>query len=639
MHILPTNGKLATVAMLATMSVLPWTNTAWANIEFIKQTLPNVNPGDPMTLTWTQINPAVGVPLNTVPFNLVLRALSGQTYLIQAGVAQSALSIKVNVPTNATGGKHSYLCDYQGKDGLKGTSTGQFNISGKVVPLPPPTTTQTATSTTTSVTLPTTATSGPDANGENKSSEGGGLSTGALAGIIGGVAAFLLFLAAIFFFRHRRLVRERNEHAPLKDTKEGIHEPQVVVTARSGPPPSGPPGQHGPHDGGMVPIPLGGPNEFQRKHSNDFGSPRSQHQMQHLGGSGNGGPNNNGRNPFDSPEDPMMGPGMARSLSPREQHQPYQPPALNQSPRPPPYGVPNGHPGMQQQQHNQSPFQQSNRDSFESEIESAYDPNQARMTHNNNNFSGNGNGPIQRNNSNAMMQHGRGPLSHSPSSRSMNSNMSPPHRHQQQQQQQQSKPFQDRELMAAAAGGIAVANAHHGGTNSPSMAHRQLPSNHAMGSPRIQSPMMRAIEMQPLDVQQHQYEQQQRALARQQQQKLQQQQQQQQQQQEQPLSPVQPLQVQHQAVPPPQMNVATTSAPAPAAPAPEPAPGAHLFNPMLYDDKTEVDEDGTPVYNGYRDTIFGAYVHTPGDDDDDESGSDEGNAPVPIVPSSAIAQA
>lgn len=107
MHLLASN-KLATVAMLATMSALSWTNTASANIEFIKTTLPNVNPGDSMTLNWNIIAaPPAGTVINTAPFNLVLRALSGQSYLIRANVPQDSLTIRVTVPTNATGGKVS----------------------------------------------------------------------------------------------------------------------------------------------------------------------------------------------------------------------------------------------------------------------------------------------------------------------------------------------------------------------------------------------------------------------------------------------------------------------------------------------------------------------------------------------------
>lgn len=107
MHLL-TSNKLATVAMLATMSALSWSNTASANIEFIKTQLPDVNPGDSMTLNWTIIAaPPAGTVINTAPFNLVLRALSGQSYLIRSNVSQSLLTIRVNVPTGATGGKVS----------------------------------------------------------------------------------------------------------------------------------------------------------------------------------------------------------------------------------------------------------------------------------------------------------------------------------------------------------------------------------------------------------------------------------------------------------------------------------------------------------------------------------------------------
>jgi hypothetical protein len=105
MHFFASNKHLATVAMLATMSALSWTNTASANIEFIKTQLPSVNPGDQMTLNWNIITaPPAGTPNNTAPFNLVLRALSGQRYLIRSNVAQELRTIRVTVPTDATGG-------------------------------------------------------------------------------------------------------------------------------------------------------------------------------------------------------------------------------------------------------------------------------------------------------------------------------------------------------------------------------------------------------------------------------------------------------------------------------------------------------------------------------------------------------
>jgi hypothetical protein len=96
---------LPTVAMLATMSALSWTNTASANVEFAKTTLPNVNPGDQMTLKWTMNpTPPAGIPINLQPFDLLLRAYSGQRYLIQANVQQELLTLRVTVPSNATGG-------------------------------------------------------------------------------------------------------------------------------------------------------------------------------------------------------------------------------------------------------------------------------------------------------------------------------------------------------------------------------------------------------------------------------------------------------------------------------------------------------------------------------------------------------
>lgn len=105
MYFFALNKQLATVAMLATMSALSWTNTASANIEFIKTQLPSVKPGDQMTLNWNIIAaPPAGTVINTAPFNLFLRALSGQRYLIRSNVAQELLTVRITVPTNATGG-------------------------------------------------------------------------------------------------------------------------------------------------------------------------------------------------------------------------------------------------------------------------------------------------------------------------------------------------------------------------------------------------------------------------------------------------------------------------------------------------------------------------------------------------------
>ncbi|KAI1316082.1 hypothetical protein EDD11_010471 [Mortierella claussenii] len=639
---------MASMAITA-LSSIAWISGVSANIAFVlfPKTPPTiVNPGDSLLVTWRDDNANVTVP-NLAPFDLTLRAITGQRYNIQGSVPQTLGQLKVVIPKEATGGLHSFYAIYSDKNK---TSSNQFNVTGASVVTPDPTT---------DTALPTsgTTTGGTIAPTKSSTEESSGLSGAALGGIIGGVVAFLLLIALIFFFRHRRLVREQSAHTRLEDTKETYSE--TASTARSAPT-TGPLGGGGGKEDGMVAIPLSGaPGGARSAHPEDqgycgeeFGSPRlqhQQHQMQHANGN---------RNPFDGPED-IMGASAtiagAASLSPRQQHQPYQPPQYSQQPPRPtqeqqqPYGISN--PMMQQQQRNQSPFQQSSRDSMESELESACDPDRTRMMPNNINMTA-GSAPIQRNNSSPMMRAGGGPilpqLSHQASNRSIGNefrqNMSP---HPQQQQQ---NPFQDRELMAAAAGagamGAAAIAAHHHqqqqqhGANSPLLAQRQLSQNqHANQSPiaHSASPRMREIEMQPLDVQQHQYEQQQRALQRQQQQQEQaaaaaaiaaatsaapQPTQHQQQQQQTPVqTSVEPAQSAQQT---------TTS----AAPSLAPILPSHPFNPTLYDDKTEVDEDGAPVYNGYRDTIFGAYSQPIGDDDDDD---DEQEAPVPVIPPSALA--
>ncbi|KAG0249446.1 hypothetical protein BG011_009309, partial [Mortierella polycephala] len=545
------------------------------------------------------VTPADGVATNTEPINLELRALSGQRYDIISGVAQELYTITVNVPLEATGGKHSFYAYYS--TNVKATSSNQFNVSGPIV-MPTtaaptttlvPTNTQGSTTTTTTTTPSTTHSATPTSTQESD----GGISGAALGGIIGGVTAFLLFIALIFFFRHRRRVRERNQHTRLEDTKEGYSETSI---SRSGPP-------AGPPSGGMMPVPLAGPGSHS-PHSKEqsYGDPLTQQRMQHANGN---------RNPFETPDDKMLEAatmGGAPSMSPRQQHQPYQPPQYEQPPPRPqqqqqPYGMPLGMPN-QTMPRSQSPFQQSNRESFDSEPESAYDPNRPRM-----------NNSVSRNNSNPMMRGGppgSSQLVHSSSGRSIASNprqhMSPQPQHQNiaHPHQQQTNPFQDRELMTAAAGSaMGAAVGHHGSSNSPVPAHRPLPQNQHLNSPMSRS---REIEMQPLDVQQHQYEQQQRALQRQQQQ----------QQQQNPAA-------QEQQQKPVQSTSPTTQTTAPTIGAPK-----NPFNPTLYDDKTEVDEEGTPVYTGYRDTIFGAYAQPQGDDEDD---SDEGT-PMPNVPSSASIQ-
>ncbi|KAF9385253.1 hypothetical protein CPC16_008056 [Podila verticillata] len=575
---------ISTALALALSSI----NLAWANVAFVK--FANnyvVNPGDPVIVRWTEVVPTNGT-VNNDPFDLLLRAYSGQSYMIQRGVAQNLLTVTVNIPNNATGGLHSFRADYTGSGGI---SSNQLTITGKIVNVTSTTTLPLSTTTTTSTT------GKPLTTGEGNKESSGGLSGGALGGIIGGVVALLLLIALIFFFRHRRRVRERSDHSKLNDNKENYghlssRDGSVAMTSRSmnGPGPIEPPPQ-----GTNISGPLSvAPNyEKQRPSRDDHSGPHSPQHMQHQG-----------RNPFEEDKPPM---GSAASLSPRQQHQPYQPPQMSQPPpRPyqqgPPYNNNINNNNQQgytlppHQQDRASPFHGS-RDSFESEVESAYDPRVNVNQHG-------APAPVMRGGPPMMNEPG---LSHSPSGRSNMSDprfrqgqpMSPAQHHQQQQQQLQQR---------------------QAGSMSP-MPHRPMtPTNYHHQDPenRSQSPFagtsrQREIEMQPLDIQQHQLEQQQRVLQRQQQQQLQQQEQQQEQQREQ--------QNQHQV--PPLAPARTTLSP---------------FNPTQYDDKAEIDDDGVPVYNGYRDTIFGAYAQTP-EDDEDDSEDDRAKVPTPIIPASAMALA
>ncbi|KAF9916879.1 hypothetical protein BX616_002568 [Lobosporangium transversale] len=563
---------MATSLAIVALTSLAWIKGVSADIAFAKFAPgTTVAPGQSIVLNWTINNANVAVP-STEPFDLTLRALSGQRYNIQRNVSQTLLRFDVVIPKEATGGFHSFYAGYT--DGRR-DSSNQFNVTGPIVTTPSrPDPTDTV---------------APGDHSTVAPEGSGGLSGAALGGIIGGVTALFLIVALVFFIRNRRHARERSQHTRLEDTKESYSE---TSTARSGPPPTDPLG--GGKSDGMVAIPLSvATHSEDRPRGDEHGSPRSQqqpYQLQHVNGT---------RNPFEGPEEIAAAPVMdgATSLSPRQQHQPYQPP-----PRP-----------TQQQPY--GGIQQNSRGSVDSEPESAYDPNRSRVMPSNG-----GNAPIQRNNSNPVMRGGppgSQQLHHSASSRSIGSdarqNMSPRIPNQ--------NPFQDRELMSAAA--IPA--------GSPALAHSQLSS--PVMSRAAASPRMREIEMQPLDVQQHQYEQQMRALQRQQQQ-----QQQQQDQQQATAAPQPTSQLASQPVPqlpqPPQPSQPSQPVPqsaqnSSAAPSLAPILPSHPFNPTLYDDKTEVDEDGAPVYNGYRDTIFGAYAQPVGDDDDEET-------PVPAVPASVL---
>ncbi|KAG0203536.1 hypothetical protein BGX28_004218 [Mortierella sp. GBA30] len=569
-------------SIILLLLVLSWANTAAANIVFVNFA-PNTTfkPGDNVVVRWSTQPAGNGTVESAQPFNLELRALSTQRYDIMRGISQSAFTVTVQIPSNATGGKHSFYAFYQGDNQPPNVRTNQFIIEAPFV-------------------NPTIAAPGSTATGPSTPNHSGspaadtGLSGGALAGIIGGVVVLLLLVALIFFFRHRRRVVAANKvgnGSSVDDHKErgftsgpdaynSKNQDKESLTRSAGS--AG--GQH--FDDGMVAVPLNGGPGSHGPRSLGGDDPRPQQQMQHAAGPTRG--------PFEA-SPPVASP---------HQHQ-YQPPPPGGMPNPLMAPPPHAH-QQQQLQRNQSPYQQSNRDSLASEVESAYDPAHARMM----NKSGNA-GPLAMQMRGASPMHGSPSLSHSASGRSINSsrypqNMSPKPQHQ--------NPFtnqQDQEILAAAAAVAAAA--------SPVISHRELQSQAAPGQQGMQdsrsmspmarsaSPRLKEIEMQPLDIQQHHFEQQQKMLQRQQQQQLEQQQQQEQQ----------------------------KSAPSTALPAAQKS-----INPTQFDDKAEVEEgveeDNVPVYNGYRDTIFGAYAHNPDDDDEDEDG--QAKIPVPAVPTSILTQ-
>ncbi|KAG0063114.1 hypothetical protein BGZ89_010138 [Linnemannia elongata] len=617
---------------------------ATAEIQF---TSPPANstyrPGDTVLLTWIIRPPNGTIPVNNSPFDLTLRAASLQRYNIQANIDQAALSVQIQIPADVTGGLHSFYALYRNVvDGQSKPETSrQFNIPLPIVTMPPATRTNSG------------GAGAPTDPASNTPGSSGGLSAGMLGGIIGGVIAVLMAVAMCFLCRHRRRVAEDRKDSTSRsmDGKSGLakegggtHQDKESLTKSAGSaggiPDMRSEGQE------AVPLKLNRPID---------GSPRSQHQNQHQPQQHQ---NQNQqrptsptatRNPFEAPE-MMIHPNSPNGApSPRQQNQNHQ----YQSPQlPPPQQSPFGTPPQQYSgmppnplmggqhpggpgQRNQSPYHQNNRDSFESELESAYDPHPRMMPPSVNR----NNGPSPMNNGSAS------PLGYSSSTGSSRypHNMSP--------QPTPGSPLnqhaQDREILAVAAAVAAAA--------SPVPAHRQVPNQQNQLKPGA-SPRMKEIEMQQFDVQQHHQEQQQKMLQRQQQQ----QQQRSAQSTPTPLPAAQksmnPTQFDDKAEfsdsddeldqnpfqkpqnqqypqpdvkpppPPPAPVVAAPFTPAPAAaalvhPPPPPPPAAPVV------------EDG-PVYNGYRDTIFGAYANNQDDDDEDEDNfmNNNNNNPVPALP-------
>ncbi|KAG0324599.1 hypothetical protein BG000_002150 [Podila horticola] len=536
-----TTLKMAQALLLVASS---WIGIVSANINFaaIPANL-MLKPGDFYNVSWTVNTPTDAAQVNMNPFTLQLRAVTEQRYNLQANVAQNSTTTRIQIPSGATGGGHKFYADYQGTVGPNVAMSGLFNISGPIVPLTP---------------TSTGSTSGARPTESGAPAADTGMSAGALAGIIGGVVVLLMGVALMFYFRHRRRIAQRvADSRSMDESKEGFgaysknqDKESLTRSAGSG---GGPAGSIG---GGsaLAGAAAGGPRPRPDERSLNQQQGMNANAMSNNRDDGSGGNSPTTRNPFEGG-------------APSPRHEQYQPPPMApQPPRPYQQQSPFANPPVHQQQppRNQSPYQQhpGNRDSFESELESAYDP-----THR-------ANPMLNRNDSNPNGVRSS-PLSHSASGSRYPHNVTQP---------TQQNPFasQDREMMAVAAAVAAAA--------SPVQGHRQL-------DPRGQSPVSRsatprAIEMQPLDIQQHHLEQQQRMAQRQQQQ-----------------------QTQAQASP----KLQTPVQPFPAA--------QQSINPTQFDDKAEVEEDSGPAYNGYRDTIFGAYAQN---QDDDEEEEDE--APVPMVP-------
>ncbi|KAF9364417.1 hypothetical protein BGX34_001579 [Mortierella sp. NVP85] len=470
--------------LLSIVAALAWVGTTVADIKFSVPAGQNVKPGDTFNCSWTQVKPVNGTE-NLSNFVLVLRAASGQRYEVQSDVSQALLSLRVQIPKDATGGPHSWYAYFPGGDRSSGST--QFTIAGPIV------------------TTPANAAAAAIATGTGDISGAAGSNNGGVSGAVvaGGIAGAVVILIGVAFLFIRRS-RGRAVEPTTARSMEEVHPsgPAALETKMPDMEPM-------PKDEGMVAVPL------------------------------NSGPVTRPPRPDENQASAASHPGTPSDgalPSPRQQ-QPtqYQPPVM----------APPGAHSQGQLQRNHSGYQGSVRDSFESEIESVYDPSRARVA---------GSGPAP------AMRSSPAPgatLTKSSSGRSTNSSRYPRNMTPQPQ----------------------------------SPAQSQLPENElTLGSPVQRSPpAISRSPSQPLDVQQHHLEQQQKMLQRQQQQ---------QQQQEQPES--------------------TASMVAKS-------------DPTLHDDKAELveEEDKMPAYNGYRDTIFGAYAHTPGDDEEEEE--------VPALPPMAAA--
>ncbi|KAG0238309.1 hypothetical protein BGW41_008222 [Actinomortierella wolfii] len=653
--------KVASSIAILAISLVQFT---WANIDF--NAIPSnsiLKPRDKLNLTWRYL-PTVPPPetANLYPIDFYLKSDLKEIapYHLQKGVNQQQLSIVITIPNDVYNGRYHVEADYTVDQTTKSERTSWFNITGGRDPPPPSTTAPPGASGTSG--------SGGDPTGAPNSdagkNDGGGLSAGALAGIIGGVIVLLLAVALIFACRYRRRSREAAAESRGMDDKKSIggdysskdQDKEVLTMSPVHNEPVTPPGAKGePYDKFPPFPPPSHPQHQQQQHPH-----QQQFQNMHGGGApveslGGRSPRQTPRqgpaNPFESEQDHRMQPqqqqgrmppgqGVSPRMSPRMPHHQYEPPAL------PP------HLQQQQQQHNhmqgrpgmgsptqQSPFHDQNgRRSFESEVESAYDP--ARMR----SIGGYpGGAPVR-------------------SGSSSSSRMPPDPRqlHQARSQQDLRAEAQSHEERQALAAAVAAASASPTQTPrqpySPSMQNRQLE--------RTASGRMREIEMQPLEIQQHHLAQQQKVAERQQRAQS-------------PLVPHQKLpgqvlNVQQQSgpssppaqqhapvIPSPLANNAPVVSPQPPATQPQEPPAAQAqapapaqaqaqaqappkFDPTQYDDKAEIvdedDESRQQPYNGYRDTIFGAYADVRNNDSDSEDSSDDALYAVPAVPPTITSQ-
>lgn len=84
---------------------MSWASIASANIVFINYPVnTTVKPGGSIEVSW-RIQPPNGTVENMEPFDLELRAFTGQRYSIQKGIPQATSKLTVQIPTVATGGK------------------------------------------------------------------------------------------------------------------------------------------------------------------------------------------------------------------------------------------------------------------------------------------------------------------------------------------------------------------------------------------------------------------------------------------------------------------------------------------------------------------------------------------------------